>query len=141
MNQRFYKRERLCSKYDIDRLFAPRTGGDAIGAPPAAVPSRAMAFPWRAVWLPARPECAPGFARILIMVPKRRLRHAVDRVTMRRRMREAYRRLRDTLPPTSRSLDVALVYVADKISAYTDCERSLRRLFRAIDSSLETLQQ
>lgn len=136
-SQRFYKRERLCSKYDIDRLFAPRMGGGVVADGETVAPRRAIAFPWRAVWLPSRPECTTGHARILIMVPKRRLRHAVDRVAMRRRMREAYRRMRDTLPAAARSVDVALVYVAEKLCSYADCERAVRRLFRTIENDCQ----
>lgn len=130
---RFYKKERLCSKIDIDRLFAPRPGGSVNVTAPA--PAGAVAYPWRAVWLPASESCKIDFPRVLVMVPKRRLRHAVDRVTMRRRMREAYRLSREILPTTG-AVDIAFIYVADKLTTYDCCCRSVRKLFNQIQRSL-----
>ncbi|MCM1109855.1 MAG: ribonuclease P protein component [Clostridium sp.] len=128
--QRLYKKERLCSKYDIDRLFAPRTGG-SVTSVPVETPMAAMAFPWRAVWLPnIHPEVR--FNRVMIVVPKRRLRHAVDRVTMRRRLRECYRLMRADFPSMSRGYDIAFIYVADRTKSSGSCRKSLQRLFKSI---------
>ena len=79
---RLYKKEKLCSTAAVDKLFSPasRAGGN----------NSVMAYPWRAVWRVSTRRTDP-VAQFLITVPKKRLRHAVDRVTMRRRMREAYR--------------------------------------------------
>lgn len=127
-NQRLYKRERLRSTTDINRLFAPQTGGVVISA-------SVMAYPWRAVAMPAEnPKVT--FPRILIMVPKRRLRHAVDRVTMRRRMREAYRLLRSEIILPGLGLDIALIYVADHLTPYTDSCNSIRRIFHRLNQNL-----
>lgn len=95
-----------------------------------------MAFPWRAVWLPAADE-GVDFARVLIMVPKRRLRHAVDRVTMRRRMREAFRLSREEIVVPGRGIDVALVYVADKLTTFDEARRSIRKIFKRINATLD----
>ena len=51
-----------------------------------------LAYPLRAVWA----DSPAGYAQqerveFLISVPKRKLRHAVDRVKMRRRIREVMR--------------------------------------------------
>lgn len=124
---RFYKKERLCSKYDIDRLFP-----DTKTNPGKEHPFRAMAYPWRAVWLPSRIE-AP-FHRILLMVPKKRLRHAVDRVTMKRRFREAYRQLRNDFPCET-AADIAFIYVASAPTPYSATQKSITRLFEAVSKS------
>ena len=97
-----------------------------------------MAFPWRAVCLPAE-EAKVTFPRLLIMVPKRRLRHAVDRVTMRRRVREAYRLSRAEITRPGLGVDVALIYVADRLTSFEESCRSLRRIFKRIYSTYTPL--
>lgn len=93
-----------------------------------------MGFPVRAVWREntRRHADCPQF---LVMVPKKRLRHAVDRVTMRRRIREAYR-LNRHLIPADRRLDIAFIYVASKLRPYADVERGMTRVLSAIGRSL-----
>ncbi len=89
-----------------------------------------MAYPWRAVW--RRPEDdGRHFNKFLISVPKKRLRHAVDRVRMRRLMREAYR-LTDRQADGRLGVDIAFVYVADKLTSYDDACRSVRRIMDRI---------
>lgn len=142
-NQRFYKRERLTLKSDIDRLFPPvATGGRHSGAsvadPSAPQPNNVMTYPWRAVWLPNIYEGRVPFPRLLIMVPKRRLRHAVDRVTMRRRLREAWRtNRRDLLADGPLGVDIALIYVADRPTDLSASKNALHKLFNRIRSSLK----
>ena len=117
---RLYKKEKLCSHTAIDSLFLPGAEGAR----------RAIAFPLRAVWRlneGRRADC-PQF---LIMVPKRRLRHAVDRVRMRRRIREAYRLNRHLLPEGLRA-DIAFVYIASELRPYADVARAMARLLRAV---------
>ena len=69
--------------------------------------------------------------RFLVSVPKKRIRHAVDRVTMRRRIREAYRLNRDIVPRDI-SVDIAFIYVADKLLPYSRIETSMRRLLASL---------
>lgn len=148
-NQRFYKRERLCAKRDIDRLFPSSmaaTGGRGVKSCAASddarpeIPGSVMAYPWRAVWLPGRPDPSGAerlYPRLLIVVPKRRLRHAVDRVTMRRRLREAYRRNRSELTDDlTAGIDLGLLYVADKPTDVAAATASLRRIFRKIKAAM-----
>ena len=69
----------------------------------------------------------------LISVPKKRLRHAVDRVAMRRRIREAYRLHHREFPlEEGIRLDVAFVYVANGLSTYSEIERAMLRLLRGL---------
>ena len=78
---RLYKIEKLRGKTAIDALFSRSADRR---------PSGSVCYPLRAVWQvnSRRSARCPQF---LVMVPKRRLRHAVDRVQMRRRIRESYR--------------------------------------------------
>lgn len=89
-----------------------------------------MAYPWRAVWRineNRRHDCT----QFLITVPKKRLRHAVDRVTMRRRLREAYRLGRHNLLPGIKA-DIAFIYVADCLTDYRHAERSINKILSHI---------
>ena len=120
------KSHKLCSKVAVDRIFAtrdPRT--------------TALAYPLRAVWNENEFRTTGEQVQFLITVPKKRLRHAVDRVTMRRRIREAYRLARPQLavPDNTIYVDIAFIYVADTIEPYARVEKAMHRLLRKIFSS------
>lgn len=92
-----------------------------------------MAYPWRAVWSDTT-RTAPTCSRFLISVPKKRLRHAVDRVTMRRRMREAYRLGRDLLPK-EKHVDIIFIYVANGLTDYASCQKSLKKILNKVSAT------
>lgn len=117
-----YKKEKLCSVVAIEQLFG-RGGADF---------SR-LAYPLRAVARnnPRRHSDAP--MAFLISVPKKRLRHAVDRVLMRRRIREAFRLNRPEFPlPPGIRLDLAFVYISDSPAPYPAVVRAMRRILAAL---------
>jgi len=69
----------------------------------------------------------------LISVPKKRLRHAVDRVLMRRRVREAFRLNHHSYPlPEGERVDVAFVYVANGTTPYQAVENAVKRLLKGL---------
>lgn len=116
--QRLYKKEKLCSALAIDALFGR-----------SADVHSALAFPIRAVWRsnPGRRSDSP--VQFMISVPKKRLRHAVDRVTMRRRIREAYRLLRDAYPmPDCARIDLAFVYVDNHLQPYAKVAAAIEKI-------------
>lgn len=76
MDCTFTQAERLKSKLVIDKLFA---GGNA----------SMVAFPLRVVYMKVDGGVPP--VAVLVSVPKKRFRHAVDRNRMKRLVREAYR--------------------------------------------------
>ena len=117
----FGKSHKLCSRTAIETLFAARHEGCS-----------ALSYPLRAVWTSIeRPQTQR--AEILISVPKRKLRHAVDRVAIRRRIREAYRlNHADIIPSVGAPLQVAFIYVADRIEPYARIERAMLRLLTSI---------
>lgn len=84
---RLYKSEKLCSRLEIEHLYAQGTS--------------IIAYPLRAVWVAVAGGGGnhPVAARFLISIPKKRIRHAVSRVLLRRRTREAYRLNRPLLNP------------------------------------------
>lgn len=121
---RLYKAEKLCSQRAIDTLF---TKGE----------SRSVnAYPLRVVWrVSQRHDGAP--AQFLITVPKKRIRHAVDRVTLRRRIRESYRLNRNHLSlPDDCRIDMAFIYLDNNIHPYTHLEESVVKTLQRISSTI-----
>lgn len=106
---RLYKIEKLCSETAISRLF--RRNDPEVHS--------AIAYPLRATWILNGSRSA-GCPQFLVSIPKKRLRHAVDRVRMRRVVREAYRLNRPDSPATmSRPVDIAFIYVASERLPYS----------------------
>lgn len=133
---RLYKREKLCSVSDIERLFSARIpSGGAQGSVDVGMQ---LCYPLRMVY--AVTDSHPGVpVKFLVSVPKRRLRHAVDRVLMRRRVREAYRICRgdiDRQAPGAESVDVAFIYVADRVVSFHKVLRAMTRLTAALKERL-----
>ena len=128
---RLYKFEKLRSAIAIGRLYDRSSDGVGDGA---ASPRACLAFPIRAVWRlnEGRAIDCPQF---LITIPKKRIRHAVDRLTMRRRVREAYRLNRMLLPADAR-LDIAFGYVGNTLTDYARVERAMQKILSRIASEL-----
>ncbi len=117
-----YKKEKLCSTCAIDKLFGP--GGADFSR---------LAYPLRAVARPDEARKSDAPVAFLISVPKKRLRHAVDRVQMRRRIREAYRlNHRDFATDPALRLDLGFVYVANAVLPYATVEKAIRRILEAL---------
>lgn len=108
-------------------------------------------FPLRMVWRQIDAEQLKGSFRaeiperlgklqMLITVPKKKRRHAVDRVLMRRRIREAYRLnrlpLREALEqkPDLGTLSLAFIYMSDENLPYSVIEKKMRRLLAKLAS-------
>lgn len=152
------KRHKLCSVTAIDTLFANQ--GDVEAA--IAYPLRAL---WRNVTVNPAPNTRDSDSmtdprnipsdgiddtvsatatvedahrpthKFMISVPKKRLRHAVDRVRMRRLIREAYRlnhRQAEDTTPALADKHIAFIYVADSLKDYSIVERAMRRLLDRI---------
>lgn len=116
------KKEKLCSTRAVEILFGP--GGADFSH---------LVYPLRAVAMRDSRRKSDAPVAFLISVPKKRLRHAVDRVLMRRRIREAYRlgHQQYTLPEGLR-VDLAFVYVADRVKSYRSVEKAVHRILSAM---------
>ena len=108
MDYKLNKDEKLCSRTAIETLF---DDGKSL-----------MAFPLRAAYrLRPRDERHP--VQFLISIPKKRIRKAVTRVLLRRRIREAYRLnrgalLRQPLDQAGWGVDIAFVYLDTTAAPY-----------------------
>lgn len=121
---RLYKKQKLCSALAIDALFDKD-----------ADTCSCLAYPLRAVWRenPGRKCDAP--LQFVISVPKKRLRHAVDRVTMRRRIREAFRLHHQSHPiEAGKKLDVIFVYVNSGLLPYGKVERAMQKILTQLSA-------
>lgn len=84
-----------------------------------------------------------GMMQMLITVPKRKRRRAVDRVLLRRRIREAYRLNRHALREAIiahgeiRTLGMAFVYIHDDNADYALIEKKMRRLMDKLTRIIE----
>lgn len=125
---RLYKAEKLCSRTAINSLFS---GGKS-----------EISYPLRAVTKisdAAEGDAAP--AKFLITIPKRKIRTAVGRVLLRRRVREAYRLNRSLLYPAleavGKKVDLAIIYLDTKPANYATIERCVKNLFGKIVANIE----
>jgi ribonuclease P protein component len=98
----FSKEERLTGKTNIDQLF---NDGKSFNL-----------FPFRVFYRVGSTLDGPP-ARLLIAIPKKKIKHAVDRNRLRRLIREAYRlhkaELVNCLENGAVSLHFALIYTAE----------------------------
>jgi ribonuclease P protein component len=108
----FSKEERLTGKTSIDQLF---NGGKSFNL-----------FPFKVFYSIVENPAEP-IARLLIAIPKKKVRHAVDRNRLRRLVREAYRLNRTefitSLEMKSVHLHFSLIYTGERVDlAYKEVE-------------------
>jgi ribonuclease P protein component len=101
----FPKKEHLCSKKRIEQLFNRKN------------PSLGV-YPLRLTWVPA-PARTAAPPEVLITVPKRAFKRAVDRNRLKRLLREAYRLNKYRLTEAENGHPVALLGIL-----YTGKEKS-----------------
>lgn len=97
-NSRFPKTERLCNKSIIDKLYASN--------------NHLTSFPLSVRWMIMPESSTPSAIQILMVAPKRKLHHAVDRNRTKRIMRECFRTRKNILIETlsEKKLQLALSF-------------------------------
>lgn len=130
MLHRLTKAERLSSKAVIDRLFSGGNGSMAM-------------FPLRIVWMlseRSQDDDAVPPVRMLVSIPKKRLRHAVDRNRMKRQVREAYRLNKEilwkALEASDKRIDIAFIGIADQPMSSQSVHRSVVKSLVRISEKL-----
>ena len=119
----FPKSERLYLKRDIDYLFE---NGQSF-----------ISFPLRIVYLPVtgdnHPE--PGISA-LVSVPKKRIKHAIDRNRIKRLIRESFRQNKSeitySLKESGKMLLIGFMYVSNDVLPYTDMVKAMRKSLNRI---------
>ena len=119
----FKKQERIVSQKTIDQLFSGSS-------------SHSMAaFPVRAVYMLTTAPGQQARLQILISVPKRHFKHAVDRNRVKRQVREAFRLhkqlLTSTLTP-GRQLAIAFIWQAGHHLPTSEVEKRIASLMHRI---------
>ena len=118
------KEERICSKKLINELF---TGNE-----------RSMtAFPLRVVFMKRTIVDDQPRTAMLVSVPKRYFKHAVDRNSVKRQVREAYRKNKHALADIIASmpgtgLSIAFVWLSDEPQPSGEVEASMVALLSRI---------
>lgn len=121
------KEERICSKKLINELF---TGN-----------GRSMtAFPLRVVFMKRTIVDDQPRAAMLVSVPKRYFKHAVDRNRVKRQVREAFRRnksiITQNLTDGHEAVAMAFVWLTDEKFPSSEVENRMVRLLTRISECL-----
>lgn len=121
------KEERICSKKLINELF---TGN-----------GRSMtAFPLRVVFMKRTIIDDQPRAAMLVSVPKRYFKHAVDRNRVKRQVREAFRRnksiITQNLADDHEAVAMAFVWLTDEKFPSSEVENRMVRLLTRISECL-----
>lgn len=101
----FSKKERVVSKKLIESLFEK---GDSHSL---------AAFPLRVVYLQRERPQGEMPVQILISVPKKRFKHAIDRNRVKRQVRESYRYNKQAvwdIIPEDKQLLIAFIWLSDR---------------------------
>ncbi len=111
----FKKEERLCNKRLIEQLFQKG--------------SSFHLYPFRFAFLPSKEITVP--AQVLIAVPKKRFKRAVDRNLLKRRIREGYRILKQEylytlLDHRQENVLFSIQYIGKEIHDYSFIELKLK---------------
>lgn len=112
--------ERLRGKTRIDNLFANAKG--------------VLSYPYRALFTPNGTDKSV----IMVSIPKRKFKHAVDRNLLRRRTREAYRLNKALLQQltNNKGLDIAFLYIGDKKEEFSLLQKKMNDIFNKIAAKI-----
>ena len=120
----FTKEERLCSKKHLDLLFK---GGSSF-----------LLYPFRISYLFVTASNLPP-VQVVISVPKKRYKRAVDRNLIKRRIRESYRlnkseHLSVNLPASGETLLLSIQFIGKEIPQFAYLQARLLLIFVKLKS-------
>lgn len=115
-NEKLSKSERICEYHLIEQIFSRKEGGSL------------SHFPLRLIYYPS----ADG-NKILISVPKRHFKRAVDRNRIKRQVREAYRKNKSLI--ANCSFAIAFIWTAGKMLDTMEVEAKVVHLLTSLNKS------
>ena len=125
----FGKEETLCSRRLIDQLYAEG--------------HRLMAFPFSVQWMNISPQAfseGTGPCQVLIVAPKRKFKHAVDRNRVRRLTRECYRLRKPAfyafLKEHGVNIVFSMVYIHNEIMSFEQLGKKMDKLFELLEKDI-----
>ena len=123
----FRKQERIVSTRLIEMLFGKDNSKSL------------SAYPLRVVYLQTARQTGGAPVQILISVPKKRFKHAVDRNRAKRQVREAYRHHKQILEGAvaeESQLLIAFIWLSDRHCPTAEIEKRVVRLLQQINKGL-----
>lgn len=116
------KAEHLCSNKEMTDLFANGTSF--------------VKYPLRIVFAPST-TTTPRPTQILISVPKKRFKHAVDRNRIKRLVREAYRLNKQLLCPPQ-PLNIAFIYIDNQLPTFASVQKAVVAALSKMEKTYQT---
>ncbi len=111
----FKKKERLCSRKVIEKLFS--TGNSF------------FCYPFRVIWLETETD-SPYPAQMAVSVSRKKIRKAVKRNLVKRRVRESYRLqkglLYKTLKQNNKKMVLTFIYTQSRVHQYRVIEKGVK---------------
>lgn len=121
----FSKNERLCSKTLIERLYTSDC--------------KTLTYPLSVRWMFVENGQLPSRLQVLIVAPKKRLHHAVDRNRTKRILRECYRtrkgQLTDRLESSNRSAILSINYIDSKVPDFKRMQITFDHLVKQLEEA------
>lgn len=125
--QSFKKRERLYLKNEIQNLFDT---GDSF-----------FVYPFKVIWSenPVR-EQDTSPAKLLITVPKRKIKTAVKRNLLKRRTREAYRLNKkffyEKIKQKKQTYHIAFIYLSGDMLDFAKIQTSIQKILHTLEQTI-----
>src|SRR5690554_6232739 len=126
MNYRLPKNERLHSKKSIKELFDKG--------------SSFFLYPFKILYLAGEDRQAET-NRVLFSVSKRKVKRAVHRNYIRRRMKEAYRLNKEVISSLNRKRRIAFIYVSSNLEDFHTIQHKMQRILNKIAGSSKQTNQ
>lgn len=124
--QTLTKGERLKKKQHLDALFQSEHSF--------------IEYPFRIVYCKIPKEEAEIPAKVLISIPKRRIKKAVNRNLLKRRTREAYRRekqkLYECVKGAEDTLALGFLYIANSVKSYDEITEAIIAIINKLKEKL-----